>query len=140
MASDPQIIRIFEELNGLTARVITKISLDITSNLKEQPPAGTPVDTGWARANWVPNIGTPFEGNGEVTKPDFAAVAEAVGRQGSGEASLFDYKLAQGKVFISNNVPYITRLNDGHSKQSPERFVERAIDKAVRVDLLSIAT
>lgn len=33
---------------------------------------------------------------------------------------------------ITNSVPYINRLNDGHSKQSPSGFIEAIIDKHCR--------
>lgn len=33
---------------------------------------------------------------------------------------------------IYNDVPYIGRLNNGHSKQSPAGFVEAVIDKHLR--------
>lgn len=33
---------------------------------------------------------------------------------------------------ITNAVPYINRLNDGHSKQSPAGFIDAIIDKHVR--------
>jgi hypothetical protein len=31
-------------------------------------------------------------------------------------------------VYISNNLPYIDRLNKGHSKQAPAGFIESAIN------------
>ena len=33
-------------------------------------------------------------------------------------------------VYISNNLPYIQRLNDGYSQQAPENFVESAVQVA----------
>lgn len=33
---------------------------------------------------------------------------------------------------ITNSVPYINRLNDGHSQQSPSGFIEAIIDKHTR--------
>lgn len=33
---------------------------------------------------------------------------------------------------ITNSVPYINRLNDGHSKQSPAGFIEAIVDKHCR--------
>jgi formaldehyde-activating enzyme involved in methanogenesis len=32
---------------------------------------------------------------------------------------------------VSNNVPYINRLNEGHSAQAPAGFVQQAVAKAV---------
>lgn len=33
---------------------------------------------------------------------------------------------------VVNNVEYIVRLNEGHSKKAPAMFVEAALDKVVR--------
>ena len=33
---------------------------------------------------------------------------------------------------ITNNLPYITRLNDGSSKQSPAGFIDAIVDKHCR--------
>ena len=40
-------------------------------------------------------------------------------------------------MFVSNNVKYITRLNDGYSRQAPAGFVQSAIRKAVTQDIRS---
>lgn len=140
--ADRQIQVVIGELYGLTERVIKKITLDVTANLlMTGTPTGTPVDTGWARANWVPSIGQPlFLDPGTQGRED--QVARTPGRAGEQQGGLATvaatYKLNQGSVFISNNVPYIVRLNQGSSRQAPAGFVQGAIEKAVRVDLQSI--
>ena len=50
-----QIRAIVRGLERVTERVIIKITTDVTANLIET----TPVDLGWARANWVPSLGAP---------------------------------------------------------------------------------
>ncbi len=123
-----QIRTIVRSLEQLAGRVVTRLTLDVTANLVET----TPVDTGWARANWVPAIGAP------VIKDLTGAgrnVAAASAEQAAGQAGVLSYKLNRGKVFVSNNAPYITRLNDGHSRKAPAGFVQRAIRKAVTEDI-----
>lgn len=123
--------RIKQALTDFLDRIVVAMSLDVTANLKQAPSeGGTPVDTGWARANWVPHIGQPFRGT--AGSPD--SVNTARSEEGVAEVAA-GYSVAKGQVHITNNVPYITRLNDGHSQQAPAGFVQRAIDKAVRVDL-----
>lgn len=83
----------------------------------------TPVDTGRARYSWFCTVGspsheTPPEGN--YNPPDASSRAGAVGNG----FSIHDV------LYITNNVPYIKRLNDGYSKQAPARFVERAAHNA----------
>ena len=122
-----QIRVIVGELTEFTEKAIARVGVNITANLIET----TPVDTGWARANWVPAIGTPFivpspnEGSG-------AGTASRRSRQEQGTASLTGYKLGRGPVFITNNVPYITELNEGSSFQAPAAFVQAAIAQGVK--------
>lgn len=121
---------IARDLGKFTERAVIGISLDVAANLKQDPhtsETGTPVDTGWARGNWIPSIGRPTDE--PVGSPD--NVAPALDAQASGEAAVLGYRLSRGKVFVSNNVPYINRLNEGHSPQQQPGFVQRAIRKAV---------
>ena len=127
-AERTQIRAIVNDLDRLTERVVRKIALDVTANLIEQ----TPVDTGWARANWVPAIGAPVVRDLTGAGRNLAA---ASAEQAAGQAGVLRYKLNRGKVFVSNNAPYITRLNDGHSRKAPAGFVQRAIRKAVTEDI-----
>jgi hypothetical protein len=83
----------------------------------------TPVDTGRARANWLPSL------NVAIT-----SVTDAVDKSGSGAIAklssvMSNFKLGDD-VYISNNLPYIGRLNDGYSKQAPIGFVEKAVQTA----------
>lgn len=116
MAS-PQAKAIAAALERETAKAIKALILEIDANLRK----ATPVDTGHARASWVPSIGSPSS-------------AEPSGKSSSeheaGVASVLRYKLGDGDLYVSNNVPYIHQLNLGHSKQAPVGFVEAAIDQA----------
>ncbi len=135
--ADRQVKAIVRSLNRLTARVVTKITLDVTANLVET----TPVDTGWARANWVPSIGQPAIKDLPRDRPDDSqVVAGAVTEQQGATAKLLAYTLKMGKVFVTNNVPYITELNDGSSKKAPTGFVQQAIAKAVTKDIKGLGT
>lgn len=133
MATEQQQIKaIVRGMEDVGAKVVKKITLDVTANLIET----TPRDTGWARNNWVPNIGSPYAGE-PGSNPSEAGVAAARGQQESGTVQVAtSYTLDRGAVFVSNNVPYINRLNDGSSKQEPAGFVQRAVMKAVTEDLL----
>lgn len=72
----------------------------------------TPVDTGHARTNWIVSLGDPSE-------------AEVGGEDQSGQATIARGATEIGKVgpfellWITNNVPYIERLEDGWSSQAP---------------------
>lgn len=85
----------------------------------------TPVDEGRARGNWQLSVGAPI--NTEVDVLDKAG--NLILR--SGQATINAAAMVQYPVFwITNNLPYINRLNHGHSQQAPKFFVETAIKRA----------
>lgn len=132
MPQPDQIDIIVADLDRYTAGEIKALALNVDANLRANPPLGTPVDTGWARANWVPSVGQPalFDAKkgGRPTGGEIAAQEEA-SQQGLNE--VLAWRLTDGPIFVTNNVPYIGPLNDGHSKQSPPGFVQAALVKAV---------
>ncbi len=132
MARDPQIRAILRAVDRFTEKAVRKITLDVTANLIET----TPVDIGWARANWVPSIGASIDRDLEGVRPTPQAVASATVEQQAGIAAVAaGYRLDRGSVFVSNNVDYIGKLNDGSSAQAPAGFIQRAIQKAVTIDI-----
>lgn len=124
---DPQIRIIVGGLEQFSERQIIQLSLEVTANLIET----TPVDLGWARANWVPTIGQPYEQNVGYAN-DSADVGSARQKQTAGKVALRGYKLTKGPIFVSNNVPYIQVLNEGSSTQAPAGFVQMAIQTAIQ--------
>ena len=122
-----RIEQVIGALEDFTEDLIKKIALDVTANLIET----TPIDTGWARSNWVPQIGAPF------LDPVGSPAAIDPSQQEQGQAAILGYEIEVGAVFITNNVPYIVRLNEGSSAQAPSGFVQLAIEKAVTEDIRS---
>jgi len=115
-------------LDKALSKVAVKIALDITKDLQKT----TPVDTGWARANWVPGIGSRVQGTELAgNRPTPEEVSRQSAERESKQTELLSYSLDKGDIYISNNVPYIGRLNAGSSKQEPSGFVQRAIAKAL---------
>lgn len=130
VAQPNQIDIIMADLADFTGGEIIALSLNVDANLRANPPIGTPVDTGWARANWVPSIGQPAILS-DKPAPQLADVAVRAAEQQRGLTDLLSYKLADGPVFDTNNVVYIVPLNEGHSLQSPPGFVQAALQRAV---------
>lgn len=85
----------------------------------------TPVDTGRARGNWVVGIGSPVRSTTEDTDP---SGQETINRNNQAISGA----LGGREIYISNNLPYISALNNGTSAQAPAGFVEQAV--AVGVD------
>lgn len=117
----PEVARVSRELDLFVAGVITLISVNVTFNLVES----TPVDTGFAKTNWIPSVGIP------KTNTSGSREATNSGAQKAGLARVRVYRIGQGRVFIVNNVPYIGDLNDGSSAQAPSGFVQGGIVRGV---------
>lgn len=131
MASD-QIDFIIADLEDYTQGEIVRLAQNVDANLRSSPPVGTPVDIGWARANWIPSIGEPII-LGDVKDPKIADIGGRASRQQQGVNELLAYRLADGPLFNSNSVAYINRLNEGHSPQQAQPgFVQRALELAVK--------
>lgn len=128
MATDSrkQIRVIVGDLNGFATRIVKRLALNLNVNLIED----TPVDTGWARANWVLNIGSAFEGTaGSRSQAELGQLDKGV--QETGAAKVATQYVLGPEIYSSNNVPYITRLNDGSSAKAPAAFVQAAILRAI---------
>ena len=88
----------------------------------------TPVDTGRGRYGYYCTVGKPSEAipdaapkRGQLYYP-FPDIAIRLSEMG--KFSISD------TLYITNNVPYIVKLNNGYSKQAPARFIERAAANA----------
>lgn len=88
----------------------------------------TPVDTSQALSNWQVGINAPV--NSEI--PPYVAgkrgstqTASAAKALSVGISALADKKAGE-TIYISNNLPYIEKLNAGSSTQNPGGFVEAA--------------
>lgn len=93
--------------------IFQKIALDLDTRVV----LGTPVDTGRARGNWYPSLNSPSsEVSDREDKSGSAAIAAAASVAGS--AKLGD------TIWLTNNLPYILPLENGHSGQAPEGMVD----------------
>lgn len=91
----------------------------------------TPVDTGRARSNWQVEVNQPKTNEippyspgkeGSTGGPNARAAIE------QGKAAIARYKggSADAALYLTNNLAYIGKLNDGSSAQAPAGFVEKA--------------
>lgn len=84
---------------------------------------GTPVDTGRARSNWQAELDSPADGTVASLGGNAAAASIA-----KAEAIIAKYNGDRNKeIHLTNNLPYIGRLNDGWSAQAPAGYVETAV-------------
>ena len=100
-----------------------------------QVTISTPVDTGRARMGWMISVNAP-----STYRPPEAPKGTGFSSGGVGYYAMPNIAenmnigtiTVSDVIYITNNVPYIGRLNDGYSRQAAARFVERA---AARVQL-----
>ena len=99
------------EKNAETAT--RKITLDVFRGVIMK----TPVASGRARGNWQANIGS--SASGEVDAEDKSGAVTVV----KAAAECATWNPAAGPIFLTNNLPYIERLENGYSKQAPAGMV-----------------
>lgn len=92
----------------------------------------TPVLTGRARNNWFPTVGVPAAHTTEKVASVSVTGEKVTGNESArikGVTQKLDaLPLGQSKVFITNNLDYISRLEDGYSpKAPPNAMVQRTI-------------
>ena len=128
--------RIRVAINGID-RHVEKTVRRLQLRLYQVLTSESPVDTGFFRAGWSPSSGAP-DRSSPVDPPaggPEAAAAAAPGLQSrhaqAAQALAASYKLAEGSVWIVNNVRYGVYLNAGSSAQAPALFVERAVASVV---------
>lgn len=80
----------------------------------------TPVDTGRARANWLPSVGGPIEGDAAPDTTGQSALSAAQSVAGT-------YRISAGPLVITNNVEYISFLENGSSAQAPNGMLAQAV-------------
>jgi hypothetical protein len=115
-----------ERVNG----IFRKVALVIDQTLV----LGTPVDTGRARSNWLVQINHEATTPVEPYVPGEKRSTEAANTQAAlNHASRVVAERKRGqKIYISNNVDYIGKLNAGSSRQAPAGFVQKAFREAIQ--------
>jgi hypothetical protein len=132
MPSDPELDRVIEAMKREVEETIIEFVTEITALLTEK----TPFETGHARFNWLPSWGAPIETVAGEVKEGKGGKRRSVGAKGE-QKKLLDkilrYRLTDGDVFISNNVPYIVFLNYGTSEQAPRNYVQACVDQGIAI-------
>jgi uncharacterized protein CbrC (UPF0167 family) len=104
-----------------TARFIADAAVEVVRDVA----SSTPIRTGQAQANWLTAIGKQF--------------SYYIANAGANNAWYDSMQWAQNAlqtvkyndvIHITNNVPYIVKLNQGSSTQAPALFVQMAVLRA----------
>lgn len=97
-------------------KAVRALALEVTKRIVLR----TPVDIGRARGNWNVGIGNPDRTTGNGTDKNGSATIA----RGAAVIKAADMEQA---FFITNSLPYIVPLEDGHSKQAPAGMVKLTI-------------
>jgi hypothetical protein len=111
-ASD--VAKFAEKVGKSVPDTIRAIALDVFESIIDD----TPVDKGTARGNWQTSIGSPK--------------SAVIARTGAGGAiselkSVLPNFGDDNTIYLTNNLPYINRLEYGYSLQTPEGMVRKNV-------------
>jgi HK97 gp10 family phage protein len=124
------------------ARRIDRIAVQVEGNVERAVKdcagavarsviSNTPVDTGRARSNWTAQMDAAFDGLFPARVPGekgSTGEANAVAAIEAAEKVIESFDIGKNaEIHVTNNLPYIGALNDGHSKQEPADFVRIAV-------------
>jgi len=111
------------EKSGATMHeVVVEFVLDLSAKVvvgDGMPGNGTPVDTGWARNNWVASIGSPN-----------LSILDGYDKTGSktmSKIALTSLSATGNLFYLTNNVEYINILEYGSSNRPPNGMVRLGI-------------
>jgi hypothetical protein len=128
--------RSLQQLAKRFAFIAKKVEENSLKNVKRAAIAAdqalvfnTPVDTGRAASNWLASIGTPRGGTVDEPSSPGAGKAQALEQ---GRSTIASYKLDGGGIYLTNNLPYIVRLDQGYSRKRPAGMTEAALAAARR--------
>jgi hypothetical protein len=109
-----------------TERTMTQVGRKVALELFRRVIYKTPVDTGRARANWQVTIGTPAAGTIEIDDTNGGATMSKATAASAG------FK-AGDTIYLTNNLPYIRRLEEGSSQQAPAGMVALTVQEFAQI-------
>jgi len=102
-----------DEVEDVVVMVTQKVALEALNRIVMR----SPVDTGRFRANWNVSFGTEDLSTTDATdKSGSSTIAK-------GLATINQYAKLSQVIYVSNNLPYANRLENGWSKQAPQGMV-----------------
>ena len=121
--------RFVRKTNVKRPKFMRKVLLQAFKELTQM----TPVKTGRAKANWFPQEGSPSRKTTESTS------SSPPGAPADFSSALAITVSGRKDLYVSNNLPYISRLEHGSSRQAPLgmlRVVRDRLKKNIESGLL----
>lgn len=103
---------------GGAGRIRRAVAIELLSSVV----LDTPVDTGRARGNWQTTTKRPAQGTTERSDSDGGMVVNEIVSQVSDDV-----------IYMTNNLPYIQRLEEGYSGQAPAGMVRKNAARIQRI-------
>ena len=104
---------------------------DCAATVAKSVIEATPADSGKAKSNWIAQLDAPASTEREAFSLGVGGSTSELNGQAAINQALEVIQRYQAhqnhSINIANNLPYISALNDGHSKQAPADFVRIAI-------------
>lgn len=119
--SDPNILMM--DIKHWTKAQVYGVASKLAQSLYDH----TPVDTGYARSNWVAAheiVNDTVGSKEQVDNGRFLSSLAMLNATASVDV------MSGLIIYVSNPVPYMGRLNDGWSAQAPAGFIEAAVADA----------
>ena len=116
-----RMLQLQAELESAVRKEVITVVLNVRNYLIEDPPTGTPIDTGFASNNWW------FAEGGPADSPETGTAEAGAARIQADTQRIQSITINGQPLHLTNNAQYIGLLNDGSSDQTPQGFVERAI-------------
>ena len=113
--SNEKELNIEDELNDYVIQSQRVLALNFLRNVVYASPR----KTGRFQSNWVFSVGSPDESTSESTNESLNITKQ------TGKITSAIIK-SSSVLWVSNNLPYAQRLNNGWAKQTPAFFVEKA--------------
>lgn len=110
-------LEVNEFLEGVVPEEVRRVRSAIALQALRGVVLKTPVDEGRARGNWQ-------VGAGVIPSGAIARVDKTGGQTiSAGFAAISAFQDPYGAIYVTNNLPYILRLEDGSSRQAPAGMV-----------------
>ncbi len=109
---------VIDYVTGVSLRIIEETPKGRPELWQGEAPPG--YVGGRAQANWIPSIGTPDQT--EVNSTDE--------NRGSSQVLAIQSQIPGNIYYLTNNVPYIERLEYGWSTQAPNGMMRRTLREA----------
>lgn len=106
-----EIDREFAEMMGDAKAVVARIGLEAVKRVVQK----SPVDKGRFKGNWSLSVGQIDSATTERTDPSGGATIS----RAAGAVSAYSTIEGFPVIYVQNNLPYASRLEDGWSSQAP---------------------